>query len=206
MIQCTECGRKIEHAYYINGIAYGYSCYKMKLIITYKQWEDERNKEYSVKCFSAMQVFTDKKSNSSFHDGIMKQWNDCKKLTAKQLEYIIKGFTFEETISFYKVWFSLANEEIKRAISGWSIYLIQKEGKVADFVEDEAIHEIIKNNREYEGGFHFYKDIDFPEDICIMANGKYIRRKDRTNDKKYDNSYLEENQNDEYIKVLKIVE
>ena len=30
-----------------------------------------------------MQVFQDKKSNS-FHDSICKQWNECKKLTAKQ--------------------------------------------------------------------------------------------------------------------------
>lgn len=205
-MKCAGCGRKIEHAYYINGVAYGYSCYKMKLAIIYKQWEDERNAEYSAKCFSAMQIFTNKKNNSSFHESIMKQWNDCKKLTAKQLECIIKGFTFSETIEFYKVWFTLANEEIKRAISSWSVNLIFKEQIISDFLEDEAMHKIIKTNREYEGGFHFYKDVDCPKDILIMANGRYIRRKDRKNDEKYDKSFLEENQNDEYIKVLKIVE
>lgn len=203
-MKCAECGKPIKNAHYINGIAYGYNCYKQKLTIIYKQWEDERNAEYSVKCFAAMEVFKEKKPNS-FRDSICKQWNDCKKLTAKQLECIIKGFTFGETIDFYKIWFLLANEEVKRTISSWSIALIQKERKISDFVEDEAIHAIIKNDREYEGGFHYYKDIDFPEDICIIPNGRYIRRKDRINDKKFDNSFLEEHQNDEYIEILKVV-
>lgn len=203
-MKCAECGKTIRNAYYINGIAYGYNCYKAKLAIIYKQWEDERNQAYSVKCFSAMQIFTGKRSNS-FHDSICKQWNDCKKLTAKQLECIIKGFTFSEMIKFYKVWFSLADTETKKHISSWSINLIFKNQKLADFLEDEVIHEIIKNGREYEGGFHFYKDVDYPKDIFISANGRYIRRKYRKGGKKFDNSFLEENLNDEFIKVLKVI-
>ena len=115
-LKCAECGRPIENAYYLNGKPYGYNCYKQKLAIIYKQWEDEKNAEYSTKCFAAMQIFQNKKSNS-FHDSICKQWNDCKKLTAKQLNCITKGFNFNETISFYKVWFLLANEENKKKIA-----------------------------------------------------------------------------------------
>ena len=44
-LKCAECGRPIENAYYLNGKAYGYNCYKQKLAIIYKQWEDEKNAE-----------------------------------------------------------------------------------------------------------------------------------------------------------------
>lgn len=203
-MKCANCGRKIENAYYINGIAYGYNCYKLKLALIYRQWEDERNKEYSAKCFSAMHVFKGKKSNA-FHNSIVEQWNDCKKLTAKQLECIIKGFTFSDTIEFYKVWFNLANEENKKAISRWTITMIQKEQKFSDFVEDEAIHEIIKNDYEYIGGFHFYHDTEIePEKIYICQNGKYIKNKE-TKERTFDNYYLKENQEDEYIVIDKII-
>ena len=78
-VECADCGRKIPicNAHYINGKPYGYSCYKKQLALIYKQWEDEKNAEYSAKCFAAMQIFEGKKSNS-FHDSICKQWNDCK--------------------------------------------------------------------------------------------------------------------------------
>jgi len=99
-VECADCGRKIPicNAHYINGKPYGYGCYKKQLALLYKRWEDEKNAEYSVKCFAAMQVFQDKKSNS-FHDSICKQWNECKKLTAKQLNCIINGFTDQENIN-----------------------------------------------------------------------------------------------------------
>ena len=192
-VKCSECGRPIENAYYINGKPYGYNCYKQKLAIIYKQWEDERNAEYSTKCFAAMQIFQGKKSNS-FHDSICKQWNDCKKLTAKQLECIIKGFTFDETISFYKVWFLLANDENKKAIACWTEMIINKERKFSDFVEDEEVHNILLANIKYKKhGFHFWHDIDDePEDIFISCNEKNDR-------------LLNENLEDEYIEVLKVV-
>lgn len=192
-IKCVECGKPIKNAYYLNGKAYGYNCYKQKLALIYKQWEDEHNTEYSIKCFSAMQVFESKKSNS-FHDSICKQWNECKKLTAKQLNCIIKGFSFSEMIQFYKTWFLLADDENKRAIASWTENIISKERKFYAFVEDEEIHNILLvsvNYRRY--GFHFWHDIeDEPQEIFISANGK-------------ENTFLQENIEDEYIEVLKIV-
>ena len=192
-LKCAECGRPIENAYFLNGKPYGYNCYKQKLAIIYKQWEDEKNAEYSAKCFAAMQIFQGKKSNS-FHDSICKQWNDCKKLTAKQLDCIIKGFTFDENISFYKVWFLLANDENKKSIACWTETLISKERKFADFVNDEEVHNILLTDVRYKRhGFHFWHDIDDePEDIFISCNEKNDR-------------LLNENLEDEYIEVLKVV-
>lgn len=192
-VKCSECGRLVENPHYINGKPYGYNCYKQKLAIIYKQWEDEKNTEYSEKCFAAMQIFQGKKSNS-FHDSICKQWNDCKKLTAKQLACIIKGFSFNDTISFYKVWFLLANDENKKAIACWIEMIINKERKFSDFVEDKEIHNILLADIKYKKhGFHFWHDIDDePEDIFISENG----RNDRL---------LNENLEDEYIEVLKVV-
>lgn len=191
MLKCAECGKPIENAYYINGVAYGYNCYKQKLTLIYKQWEDEHNKEYSIKCFAAMQIFQGKKSNS-FHDSVCKQWNECKKLTAKQLECIIKGFTAQEKINFWLVWHSLTNDEnLKSDLASWL------ENEIQDFsehVENEAVINCLLSGIRYKKhGFHFLRDVNDSETVYIMENGKNNKR-------------LNENLEDEEIEVIKIVE
>lgn len=190
-LKCAECGRPIRNAYYINGKAYGYNCYKQKLAIIYKQWEDERNAEYSVKCFSAMQIFQNKKSNS-FHDSVCKQWNDCKKLTAKQLECIIKGFSAKEKINFWIIWQSLTNDEmIRKSIPSWVESEIRKSfGTFENYIDDDAFINCMLQSREYKKGLHFFRDIEDDPEIIYIS----------------DNRYLNENLKDEYIEVLKIVE
>lgn len=197
-IECTDCRRKIPicNAHYINGKPYGYGCYKKQLVLLYKQWEDEKNSEYAAKCFAAMQVFQDKRSNS-FHDSICKQWNDCKKLTARQLECIIKGFTDKESVDFWIIWQQFTNDEcLKWSIPTWVENIIYKnKNGFADFMENEAIINSLLFDRKYRKyGFHFYRDVEYDsERICIMDNGK-------------DNRILNENIEDEYIEVLKVVE
>lgn len=196
-VECADCGRKIPicNAHYINGKPYGYSCYKKQLTLIYKQWEDEKNAEYSAKCFAAMQIFGGKKSNS-FHDSICKQWNDCKKLTAKQLECIIKGFTDQENISFWIIWQQLTNDRsLKWGIPEWVKKVIYKNGGFADYIENEAVINCLLYAPEYKKrGFHFYRDIEIdPEIVHIMENGK-------------NNHILNENMEDEYTEVLKVVD
>ena len=72
--------------------------------------------------------------------------------------------------------------------------LISKERKFSDFVEDEEVHNILLADIKYKKhGFHFWHDIDDePEDIFISENGKNDR-------------LLNENLEDEYIEVLKVV-
>lgn len=187
-MKCAECGKPIKHAYYINGIAYGYNCYKQKLALIYKQWEDEHNKEYSIECFAAMQVFQNKAS-SNFYDSICKQWNDCKKLTAKQLNCIKKGFTTKEKIQFWTIWHSLTIDEgTKRSIPLWIESEIQN---FAEYTDNKAVINCLLT--KYKNGFHFLYDIeDDPEIIYIMPNGK-------------NNKQLNEHLNDEYIEVVKVV-
>lgn len=197
-IQCADCGRKIPvcNARYINGKPYGYSCYKKQLALLYKQWEDEKNTEYSAKCFAAMQIFEGKRNNS-FHDSICKQWNDCRKLTAKQLECIIKGFTEQEKVNFWLIWFQLTNDEcLKWSIPSWVENTIRKnKNGFADYMEDDAIINCLLYDRNYgKQGFHFYRDIEIDsERIHMIENGR-------------NKSYLNENVEDEYIEVLKVVE
>lgn len=194
-MRCKECGKEIKNAYYINGIAYGYNCYKKKLALIYKQWEDEKNQEYSIKCFSAMQVFIDKKNNS-FHDSIVNQWNECKKLTAKQLECIISGFTVNERISFYKIWFILSNDDNKKDIAYWLEQTITKARIWYNFLEDKEVHDIILHSQfGFCHGFHFYRDIEMDKE-----NECYISKSGRKG------NYLKKDLEDEYIEVLKIIE
>ncbi|RKI83744.1 hypothetical protein D7V90_07580 [bacterium 1xD42-87] len=197
-VECADCGRKIPicNAHYINGKPYGYGCYKKQVALLYKRWEDEKNAEYSVKCFAAMQVFQDKKSNS-FHDSICKQWNECKKLTAKQLNCIINGFTDQENINFWIIWQQLTNDEcLKWSIPLWVENTIYKNKKgFADYMENEAVINCLLYDRTYnKQGFYFSHDLEIdPERVCIMKNGK-------------NNIYLQEDIEDEYIEVLKVVE
>ena len=196
-VECADCGRKIPtcNAHYINGKPYGYSCYKKQLALFYKQWEDEKNAEYSAKCFAAMQIFEGKKSNS-FHDSICKQWNDCKKLTARQLECIIKGFTDQENIKFWIIWQQLTNDEcLKWSIPSWVEKIIYKNHGFGDYIDNEAVINCLLYAPEYKKrGFHFYRDIEIdPEVVHVMENGK-------------NNHILNENMEDEFTEVLKVVE
>ena len=192
-VECADCGKKIPicNAHYINGKPYGYSCYKKQLALIYKQWEDEKNAEYSAKCFAAMQIFEGKKNNS-FHDSICKQWNECKKLTAKQLECIIKRFSDQENIDFWIIWQQLTNDEMtKRSIALWVENSIQN---FSEYMENEAVINCLLHNPIYKHGFHFLKDIDDkPEMVYIIENGK-------------NNKYLNEHMEDEYMEVLKVIE
>lgn len=202
-MKCAECGKTITKVHYIGGKAYGYNCYKKKLAIIYKQWEDERNAEYSAKCFSAMEIFKNKK-NDSFHDSIINQWNACKKLTAKQLDCIINGFSVAETINFYKIWFLVANEETKKCISSWLEQVMYKHKIVYKFVHDEEVHKILLVC--HPSGIHFLKDIeDSDEDVFFRDNGIWTRKKDENTKKKiYDKSFLEDDQEDEFFRILKV--
>lgn len=205
-VECTDCGRKISvcNAHYLNGKPYGYNCYKKQLVLLYKQWEDEKNAEYSAKCFAAMQIFEGKRSNS-FHDSICKQWNECKKLTAKQLDCIIRGFTSTETINFYLIWQQITNDtDLKSSITNWVQYEIEKnKNGFADYINNEAIINCMFFKYSYgKNGFHFYKyvfDPDFPDEsihVFISSNGGRRERKD---------IYLNEHMEDKEIEVLKIV-
>lgn len=201
-MKCAECGKAIKNPHFINGIAYGYNCYRQKIALIYKQWEDERNVDYSVKCFAAIEVFKNKKTNS-FHESIIKQWNDCKKLTAKQLECIIKGFCDSEKLSFYKVWFLLAYGNNKNSIASWMEILIRKIG-VSHFVDDEEVHKILLCI--YPQGIHFWRDVeDMETDVHFTENGKYTGRNRETKERFYDSCFLDANIEDEYIEVLAII-
>lgn len=189
-MKCTTCGRDIRNPHYINGKIYGYNCYKLQLALLFKQWEDEKNHEYAVKCFSAMEIFKDKKSNS-FHDSIVSQWNECKKLTAKQLECIIKNFTLSEMIDFESIWSVLTEDDcLKRSIASWIESDLYKNQKFIDYTENEMVNNAILYY--YKKGFHYCTDIE-DDIIWIMDNGK-------------DNKKLNESLEDEYIEVIKIVE
>lgn len=143
-----------------------------------------------------MQVFEGKKSNS-FHDSICKQWNECKKLTARQLERIIKGFADQENINFWIIWQQLTSDEcLKWSISSWVENAINKnKNGFADYIENEAVINCLLYDRTYKKeGFYFSHDLEInPERVYIMRNGK-------------NNFHLQEDMKDEYIEVLKVVE
>lgn len=192
IMKCVECGKTIKHAYYINNIAYGYNCYKQKLALIYKQWEDERNKDYSAKCFAAMQIFKSKKANS-FHDSICKQWEDCKKLTAKQLDCVIEKFTPKEKIDFLCIWTQLTTE-IDHNFGSIILEIIRKNDLEGEYIDNEIVNNLILHFRPYKYGFFYakYKDKEDKNKFWICPLGK---------DKKKLSECLEDSE-DEIIKII----
>ncbi len=191
-VECADCGRKIPiyNAHCINEKPYGYSCYRKQLALLYKQWEDEKNAEYSAKCFAAMQVFQRKKSNS-FHESICNQWNDCKKLTAKQLECIIKGFTDQENINFWIIWQNLTNDKfLKVSIASRVFREIYNTFSFGNYIGNEAVINCLLYKKEFKKGFHFAHDVEDDPKVIFL----------------YDNSRLAEHIEDKYIEVLKVIE
>ena len=175
------------HPHYINGKTYGYNCYKMQLAILFKQWEDEKNHEYAVKCFSAMEVFKGKKSGS-FHDSICKQWEECKKLTGKQLKCIVDVFSVNERVRFFCVWIELTKDDTnRRSISAWLENLLGKENKFDVYINNEAVNNALLYSY-YKQGFHYWKDIE-DEFIAISSNQD-----------------LQRHQDDEYIEIIRVIE
>lgn len=182
-MKCSACGKAITNVYKLDGKSYGKSCYKKELALRYKIFEDAKNLEYSKKVFSAMEIYKNKKSNS-FHDSIMAQWEDCKKITAKQLSCILKSFTLMEDISFYEMRFNLTEDEkTKEQISNLYIKAINNNNKWADVLENVNLVEIVtykvssRRKSEYSEGFiiasfnhpiyneHYITSIKFLSDI-----------------------------------------
>lgn len=196
MAKCSICGKNIKNIYYLNGKVYGYECYKRELSLLYKKFEDEKNAEYSAKCFAAMQIFKNKKSNR-FHDSVCEQYESCKKITAKQLECIIKSFTNKEMIDFCQVWFYLSKKDnVKRDIA----YILYENVKVnreffirdENIINNEDIIDILTHTTEFQHGLFFYKDTF--NKIFIEKTGS--ERSKRSTLKSYQ---------DEDIEILKIV-
>ncbi|REK69357.1 hypothetical protein DX130_24665 [Paenibacillus paeoniae] len=96
-MKCTTCSKAISGKYRIAGKPYGYDCYRLKLTEIRAAAElaaqEERNAEHALKCSAAMAVFSGLMYRSEwlvkFQASIIQQWEDCRKLTAKQLSVIL---------------------------------------------------------------------------------------------------------------------
>ncbi len=194
MAKCVVCGKAIQNIYKLNGKIYGYNCYQKELALLYKKYEDEKNAEYSAKCFAAMSVFKNKKSNK-FHDSVCEQYENCKKITAKQLECVERSFTKNEMLEFYVLYFSLTKKGKTKRDIAYSVYNTIRDRHY--YIYDEAImnREDVANILFYvdelRRGFFFLKDY-FTNKIFIEKVG-------------IEDFYLKEYQEDDKFEVLKIV-
>lgn len=195
MVKCAICGKNIKNIYHIQGKIYGYNCYQKELALLYKKYEDEKNAEYSAKCFAAMQVFKNKKSNT-FHDSVCKQYDECRMLTAKQLDCVVKSFTKNELLEFYILHFSFTKKDSTKRDIAYSVYNIIKDkhyNNICDehIVDREDITSILLYVDDFKRGLFFYKD--------YIIN-KIFMQKAGIND-----FYLKEYQEDEEVEILKTV-
>ena len=96
MAICTKCGKEIKNIYMLDGKIYGYNCYKMELAKKYKNFIDAKNLKYTLVAMAAIETYKKHKEATAwgkdFKTSILKQFDDCGKLTYKQLSCIVKRF------------------------------------------------------------------------------------------------------------------
>ena len=195
MAKCAICGKNIKNIYHIHGKIYGYNCYQKELALLYKKYEDEKNTEYSAKCFAAMSIFKNKKSNT-FHDSVCEQYENCKKITAKQLNCVERSFTKNEMLEFYVLYFSLTKKDSTKRDIAYSVYNIIKDknyNNICDItiIGREDIVKILLYVDDFKRGIFFYKD--------YVVNKIFIQKIGRKE------HYLKEYQEDKSIEILKVV-
>lgn len=198
MAKCAVCGNAIQNIYKLNGKIYGYNCYQKELALIYKKYEDEKNEEYSAKCFAAMQIFKNKKSNR-FHDSVCEQYENCKKITAKQLECVLRSFTKNEMLDFYILYFSLTKKGKSKRDIAYSVYNNIKDKRYNNICDEtimnrEDIANILFYVDKFRHGFFFCKD--------LIVNRVFI---EETGSERLRHSTLKSYQEDDEFEVLKIV-
>lgn len=195
MAKCAICGKTIKNIYHLNRKIYGYECYKKELALIYKAFEDEKNEEYSAKCFAAMQVFKNKKSNN-FHDSVCEQYENYKKITSKQLNCVERSFTKNEMLEFYVLYFSLTKKDNTKRDIAYSVYNTIKDNQYNNIcderiIEKEDIVSVLLYVDDFKHGIFFYKD--------YVVNKIFIQKIGRKE------HYLKEYQEDDSIEILKVV-
>ena len=114
-MKCCTCGKEIQNTYYLNGKCYGRNCYKIALA----QWKLEKqqllNDKYAAEVAKCIEIYRQKtftkQYNTNFQISIINQYDQCKKLTAKQLSCIKKSFNEEDKIKYHLLDFDLAEGE-----------------------------------------------------------------------------------------------
>lgn len=217
MEKCFECGKHIEHIFFLDGKAYGYSCYKKAIALKYKHFEECHNEIYDLKCFAIIQIFEGKKS-SNFHDSICSQWHNCHKLTMKQFKAIENSFTGTEQVEYLLLLYSLlqsdkfadnekAQDITKHIVDNIDLYAMKKQS--TKLLMDDAFFEIL--SRKYPQGYHFVEEFEkgFYDNIRLYSNGKSITKK--INGKRFivgcKNDTLDYNKEEEkegYCKILTV--
>ena len=96
MAICAKCGKEIKNVYMLDGKIYGYNCYKMELAKKYKNFIDAKNLKYTLVAMATIETYKKHKETTAwgkdFKASILNQFDDCGKLTYKQLSCITKRF------------------------------------------------------------------------------------------------------------------
>ena len=194
MNKCSTCGKKIQNIYKLDNKIYGYNCYRLALAQKRKNLKEQYNLEYSIQCLATIQVFRNKTFTKdwtkNFQLSIVKQWDECQKLTAKQLNVIKSKLTDTERFEILLIRFELTDN--KKTMKDLCLY--HKSEEVIDiFKHDERLHNIIKfryGNVKYIVSYE-YIDLEGIEETekhtDILSNRQLNRlheeKKDLKNDK-----------------------
>ena len=203
-MKCSKCGKEIKNIYKLDGKVYGYNCYKMALAEKYKNYIDSKNLKYSLTAISAIEIYKDHKETSSwgkdFKDSILKQFNDCGKLTYKQLSCIVKRLNKDETVEYniltaYMFKTNNLLEEYRQQCKDIEYYY-SKNDIIEKFKTNELFLQAIKDSHKRHMNIYCEIDLDAEE-----KNNKhwYI-----VSDKKL-NEAIEYSEEYKDIKIIEII-
>jgi hypothetical protein len=195
---CSQCGKKIENAYYLDGKIYGHECYKMALSLKYTALEQQKNDSYTNKCIALIEIFRNKTFkdtwNKDFQTSVLKQFDECHKLTGKQFDVIVKKFDDKEYINYLLIYTEIYQDrEIEKYIYNQVVnakYLLSEYKNNEMFIRCIKTENEISIKRSRKLYIVEYKDIDEPNSI-----GRIIKADE-----------LEELKNDEYIEIISVQE
>jgi glutamyl/glutaminyl-tRNA synthetase len=190
---CFTCGRPIINAHWLDGKMYGHECYKIALSLKYAALQKVYNDDYTKKCIAAITTLENtsfgKGWNEDFKKSILSQWNNCNKLTGKQLDIVLKKV---DTMEYHYIYFALLDDAEKITEQAkLLVNLTNHHNLIEKYKDDERLHEAIKiahsraiakkNKKYYIIAWH---EADDQEEIFWTIS---------------DNDFLQNLQNDEYV-------
>jgi len=199
-MECVTCGKKILNTHLLDGKVYGYNCYKLALALKYVALQGIKNDDWVRKCVAAIETFQNMKFkdswNENFQVSILAQWNECGKLTGKQMEAIVKKFDEIEHMKYQLLYLELSeyNKEIARGIENniRRMFMYFANNAMAEiFKNDERVHAAIKLISKRVKLIVKYKDID---ESCF-SYGLLEQQNE-----------LDQLRNDEYIEIIEVIE
>jgi hypothetical protein len=205
MTKCCTCSKDIKNIYRLDGKNYGYNCYRLALALKMAKLEEIKNNEYALKCFATLEVFKNKEFNrewnNNFKNSILLQWNDCKKLTGKQLNCITSKMNNIELLEIELIYALISEDDRDKLCI--DIFYSCKQYFLVNFKNDKRLHEILKYTIKRMNEYRIRKNKELK--TYYIVSYRDIVLEEEFNDL-CSQETLDKYKNDEDLEMIEIIE